>query len=68
MADLKPAVELQAGDIMLDPSGDLRVDSVGVANGEIVVRVIALDGEFETVWRFDPADLCRCVSRPAVTS
>jgi hypothetical protein len=69
MADFIPAADLRVGDVMLDPNGDLRIAEVrgGVA-GQCEVRVVAVDGGFEANWLFDPADLCRVVTRPAVTS
>lgn len=63
------AVELRTGDVMRDPNGDLRVTAIGgEASGAVAAHVLALDGKFEAVYRFDPADVCRIAARPAVTS
>lgn len=65
--DLVAARDLRAGDVMRDPNGDLRVVSAEtvqryeLAAPVVLVRVVAVDGEFEVAWIFDPEDLCRLV-------
>ena len=68
MADLKPAADLQAGDIMLDPNGDLLIERVIPLDGCVRVLVSDHGAEFCATWTFDPADLVRVVTRPGVTS
>ncbi len=55
------AAELVKGDTMIDPNGNLHVESVGVVNGAIRVLVAAVDDEFCQTWTFNRTDLCRVV-------
>jgi hypothetical protein len=68
MADIIPATELRAGDIMLDANGDLTVELVQSREGFVRVFVAGVEDSFAAAWDFHPEDLCRVASRPAVTS
>lgn len=71
MAELIEARELRAGDVMMDPNGNLDVRQVGHygGNGGALYVVVFVRGDsgredpFTARWEFDGSDLVRIVTR-----